>query len=132
MAIIVDYRCADCGSTHEAYVASPAPSHLSCENCGGESRRRWSPVGMISRRGDALPAALTTATPSASLCAQNPDVPGLCHMSPSAGRAWVARYRGDNRALDSELARQEKAAAITKPTVADAISHEHSHAGHAH
>ncbi|SDY87014.1 FmdB family zinc ribbon protein [Herbiconiux ginsengi] len=126
MTIIVDYRCVDCGSTGEAYLASPPPSTLSCAACGGESRRRWSPVGMISRAPDAPPAP-KRAPGNRSLCAENPDVPGLCHMSPAAGRAWVARARGDNRALDAELAAQEKAAAVTKPTMADAISHEHTH-----
>ncbi len=46
-------------------------------------------------------------------------------MSETAGRAWVARYRGDNRALDVELDRQEKAARIKPPTIADAITHHH-------
>ncbi|MFB2599633.1 hypothetical protein ACEXQE_17720 [Herbiconiux sp. P17] len=130
MSILVDYRCTDCGGQQEAFVDSPPPSRRTCAACGGESRRRWSPVGMISRRGEASRApesSVRAAPPGASLCAQNPDVPGLCHMSPSAGRAWVARARGDNRALDAELASQQKAAALSKPTVADAISHEHSH-----
>ncbi len=126
MAIVVDYRCADCGALQEAYVASPPPPQRRCAACGGTSRRRWSPVGILSKRGEA--AAAPAAPSSASLCAQNPDVPGLCHMSPSAGRAWVARYRGDHRALDAELSRQEAAAAVAKPTTADAITHEHSHA----
>jgi hypothetical protein len=133
MAVIVEYRCAACGDQRDAFVESPPPQLRACESCGGESRRRWSPVGMISRSGDApapsdAPAAPKRAARARSLCAENPDVPGLCHMSPSAGRAWVARARGDNRALDAELAAQEKAAAVAKPTVADAVSHEHSHA----
>jgi hypothetical protein len=137
MAILVDYRCRGCGATGETFVTSPAPTHLPCDSCGGERQRRWSPVGMISRTPEprtapARPAPTRPSRAADSLCAQNPDVPGLCHMSPSAGRAWVARYRGDGRALDAELGRQEQAAAIAKPTMADAISHEHSHAGHAH
>lgn len=130
MAIIVDYRCSDCGSMSEAYVASPVPAQRECKLCGGTSRRRWSPVRLISGAGNGSPAPAREAASTASLCAQNPDVPGLCHMSPSAGRAWVARFRGDNRALDAELAKQEEAAAIVKPTMADAISHEHNHASH--
>jgi hypothetical protein len=46
-------------------------------------------------------------------------------MSETAGRAWVARYRGDDRALDVELGRQEKAARIKPPTMTDAITHHH-------
>ncbi|WP_291054232.1 hypothetical protein [Herbiconiux sp.] len=144
MAILVDYRCTACGSRHEAFVASPAPALRTCA-CGGEARRLFSPVGMISGRGSGGADATTAPAPGtaaaasearrarkekaefASLCAQNPDVPGLCHMSPSAGRAWVARARGDGRALDAELTRQQAAAAISPPTMADAISHEHTH-----
>jgi hypothetical protein len=154
VAILVDYRCTACGGRHEAFVASPAPALRTCA-CGGEARRLFSPVGMISGRGSGAgdpggrgaggadattaPAPGTAAAASAarrarqekaefaSLCAQNPDVPGLCHMSPSAGRAWVARARGDGRALDAELTRQQAAAAISPPTMADAISHEHTH-----
>jgi hypothetical protein len=128
--IIVDYRCSDCGVRSESFVTSPAPSTLVCGLCGGESVRRWSPVGMITSTRD--PAPPREPRPSASLCAQNPDIPGLCHMSPTAGRAWVARARGDHRALDAELARQEAAAAVVAPTMADAISHGHSHGSHTH
>ncbi|WP_146071624.1 MULTISPECIES: hypothetical protein [unclassified Cryobacterium] len=67
-----------------------------------------------------------------SMCAANPDVPGLCHMSETAGRAWIARYRGDNRALDAEFTRQEKAAAFKTPTMDDAITHNHRHGVSAH
>jgi hypothetical protein len=127
MAIIVDYRCTECGTTGEAYVASPAPERRPCSSCGAESRRRFSPVGMISRAPEAAAPKAPRRSPARSLCAENPDVPGLCHMSPTAGRAWVARARGDHRALDAELEKQEKAAAVAKPTMADAISHEHTH-----
>jgi hypothetical protein len=50
-------------------------------------------------------------------------------MSPSAGRAWLARARNDNRALDRELERQARAAAVRPPTLADAVAHDHGH-GH--
>lgn len=134
MAIIVDYLCPDCGSRAEAFVVHPVPSSRACDSCGGESRRRWSPVGIVSRAPDTPPAPARPAPtrPARSLCADNPDVPGLCHMSPTAGRTWVARYRGDHRALDAELEKQQKAAAVSPPTMADAISHEHSHAAHTH
>ncbi len=129
MAILVDYRCTGCGRRHEHFVQNPAPEQLACPGCGSAARRLFSPVGMISQRGDARAPGPRPGAPAetmASLCAQNPDVPGLCHMSPSAGRAWVARARSDHRALDAELARQQSAAEITPPTIADAISHVHS------
>jgi hypothetical protein len=54
-------------------------------------------------------------------------------MSPSAGRAWLARARNDNRALDRELERQERAAAVRPPVLADAVAHDHGHDhGHGH
>lgn len=107
---------------------SPAPSTRSCQLCGGESLRRFSPVGLISGAGERVSGPPDDSQSSdSSLCAQNPDVPGLCHMSPTAGRAWIARYRGDNRALDAELAKQETAASIESPTMSDAISHAHTH-----
>jgi hypothetical protein len=84
---------------------------------------------MVSGRSSrARPERAPTASPSPDpLCIRNPDVPGLCHMSPSAGRAWVARARGDNRALDRELERQERAAKVSPPTLADVVAHDHSH-----
>lgn len=149
MAILVDYRCDACGAQGEAFVASPAPAARPCP-CGAESRRLFSPVGMIGARGDRAPASSSSEhgrtdaaarasgrhadaasaagraqPPGPGLCASNPDVPGLCHMSPTAGRAWVARARGDHRALDREFARQEKAAAEKPFTAADAVTHSH-------
>jgi hypothetical protein len=38
---------------------------------------------------------------------------------------WVAKYTKDNRAVDREQERQEKAAAARPPTMADAITHTH-------
>ena len=130
MAIIVDYRCAECG-VHEAFVEVPAPPQRDCAKCGGISQRRWSSVGIISRSPEPTPSAAPQKS-GASLCAMNPDVPGLCHMSETAGRAWIARYRGDNRALDAEFTRQEKAAAFKTPTMDDAITHNHRHGTSAH
>ncbi len=127
MPVLVDYACPACSGRVEAWVPTPAPPVGTCPACGSQSRRVWSPVGLSSGSGTAEPA-VTSTHPVRPLCATNPDVPGLCHMSPSAGRAWVARARGDGRALDRELARQERAAAITAPTVSDVLSHTHGHA----
>src|SRR3954452_869511 len=129
MSVLVDYVCRACNGRVEAWVSSPPPATRACPACGVPARRAWAAVGMVSRRA-ASPEAASGAAPRTSdpLCVRNPDVPGLCHMSPSAGRAWVARARGDNRALDRELERQEKVAAVTPPTLADVVAPDHGHA----
>lgn len=130
MSLLVDYRCDRCLGRTEAWVRSPVPATRPCPACGGTAKRAWSPVGLV--RGQAAPSARPEASqPAEPLCVRNPDVPGLCHMSPSAGRAWLARARKDNRALDRELERQEQAAAVRPPTLADVAAHDHGH-GHTH
>lgn len=127
MAILVDYRCDTCGDLAEAFVATPAPSTRACAKCDGVGRRTWSPVGLMTGGRDAKPPAPSAPRARARkpLCATNPGIPGLCHMSESAGRAWIARARGDHRALDRELARQEQAAKESVPTMSDAVTHSH-------
>lgn len=140
MSLLVDYRCDRCLGRTEEWVPSPVPATKPCPACGGPAKRAWSPVGFLRATavssgstvssGRDAPAGRAEAAPSAEpLCVRNPDVPGLCHMSPSAGRAWLARARKDNRALDRELERQERAAAARPPTLADAVAHDHGH-GH--
>jgi hypothetical protein len=51
-------------------------------------------------------------------------------MSPAAGRAWLARARGDNRALERELSRQETAAAAGPLRLSDVVAHTHTHTHH--
>ncbi|WP_372733540.1 hypothetical protein [Nocardioides sp.] len=46
-------------------------------------------------------------------------------MSESAGRMWVAKATRNSRAVDREQERQEKAAAVKAPTMADVITHQH-------
>jgi hypothetical protein len=46
-------------------------------------------------------------------------------MSESAGRMWIAKYQGDNQAVERELARQEVRSAERPLTTADAITHNH-------
>ena len=53
-------------------------------------------------------------------------VPGLCHMSEDAGRMWVAKYRGDSRAIEVESERQEIKFKEKPFSVNDAITHTHS------
>lgn len=60
-----------------------------------------------------------------SLASRYPHLPGLCHMSPSAGRMWVAKYTGDGRAVDREHERQEQVAKDKAPTISDVAAHEH-------
>ena len=123
MPILNDYHCGACGDVSERWTSSPAPMSLSCPACGAESRRRFAAVGLSGR--SQAPRGTPGTTSSGSLCSQFPQVPGLCHMSESAGRMMVARYRGDNRAVESELSRQEKRAASQAPTMNDVVTHHH-------
>ena len=125
MAILVDYVCPTCAGRFEARVAIPPPTSRDCPACGSTARRAWAPVG-LSRGGASAPAGPRAATAEPSLCTRNPDVLGLCHMTPDAGRAWVARVRGDNRTLERELAKQEAAAAVRTPKLDDVLSHSHA------
>ena len=128
MTILVDYRCRDCGSHVEHWAPSPPPPLVGCAQCGGTARRLFAAVGLSGR---ASASGETTSPPGAPgrrrpLCSDYPQIPGLCHMSESAGRMWVAKYRRDGRAIDREQQRQEEAAATRTPTIADAISHQHT------
>jgi len=127
MPILVDYRCPGCGTRAEHWAPSPPPSALPCTSCGAESRRIFAAVGLS--RGTTSPAPAPPPAPArrgAKLCSQYPQVPGLCHMSESAGRMWVAKYLKNGRAIDREQERQETAAAVKAPTMDDAISHHHT------
>jgi len=124
MAILVDYRCAACGVRAEHWQPTPPPASVPCASCGAESRRLFSAVG-LSGSTAAPPAPAATAPRGPKLCSQYPQIPGLCHMSESAGRMWVAKYLKNGRAIDREQQRQEEAAAVTAPKLEDAISHHH-------
>jgi len=126
MAVLVDYFCDVCSSRTEEWMPSPPASNKPCPACGGQARRLFSPVGLM--RGAKEPVAHTPAS-AKPLCLTNPDVPGLCHMTPAAGRAWLARARKDNRSLERELASQEVAAKIAAPTIDAVVSHHH-HGNH--
>lgn len=130
MAILVDYRCRSCAVRFERWVSTPAPHLLVCHVCGEDASRAWSPVALGGRaravREPGIDAAMS-GSPATPLCVTNPDVPGLCHMSPSAARTWLARARKDSRGLEREIARQEQAAKAAPPRLEDVISHTHSH-----
>ncbi|MDT4934247.1 MAG: Zinc ribbon domain [Pseudonocardiales bacterium] len=121
--ILVDYYCAACAERREVWTAGPPAQSAPCPDCGGEARRRWAPIGLGGRAAETAPAHRSPDL--APLCTKYPQVPGLCHMSESSGRMWVARYERDNRAIESELARQEARAKQKAPTMADAITHQH-------
>src|ERR1700730_7632663 len=133
MAILVDYACPACRGRSEQWADNPVPSQATCPACGAQARRARSPVGLAGgsetgKRGPEPVPCTSWVAPDESarpLCARNPDVPGLCHLSPAAARTWVARARKDNRALEREIARQEAAAAVRHPTPGDLVSHTH-------
>lgn len=135
MAILVDYHCTDCEGRAEHWTATPPPTSVPCRACGAESRRLFAAVG-LSRSGSGDGATGRQVAPSAAsrvgkpaLCSQYPQVPGLCHMSESAGRMWVAKYTRNSRAVDREQERQEKQASVAPATMADAIGHHHAAPG---
>jgi putative FmdB family regulatory protein len=133
MPILVDYACPACRDRTEQWADNPVPSHAICPACGAQARRAWSPVGLVSgsKTGKSGPKLVTGSSgidpheSARALCARNPDIPGLCHLSPPAARTWVARARMDNRALEHEIAWQEAAAAVSPPTLDDLVSHTH-------
>jgi putative FmdB family regulatory protein len=124
MTILVDYRCAGCGTRAEHWAPSPPPSAVACASCGGEARRLFAAVGLSGSRPAAEPPVSSTRK-GPTLCQQYPQIPGLCHMSESAGRMWVAKATRNARAVDREQERQETSAAAKPPTMADAITHSH-------
>lgn len=123
--ILVDYRCPRCGGLTERLVASPPPKRLPCPACRTPANRQFSPVGLL-RCADP-PRQAPAAPTQRPACSEYPDVPALCHMEPSAARAWVARARGDNQALDRESERQEKVLRERPEQVQDPVHHDHSH-----
>ncbi|WP_281690224.1 hypothetical protein [Pseudonocardia thermophila] len=93
------------------------------------ARRRFS--GLLLG-GAPAPRAEAPALSGPALCQRYPDVPGLCHMNPVAARSWIARARRDNRALEREIARQERAYAEgTLDPSTSPVAHDHGH-GHGH
>lgn len=124
MAILNDYQCISCAEVAEQWTESPPPREVPCVACGAPARRLWAAIRLA---GAAEPAARgqTSAPPSPSLCTRYPQVPGLCHMSESAGRMMVAKFTGDNRGVERELSRQESQAAISPPTMNDVVTHHH-------
>ena len=136
MAVFVDYRCGSCGATQELLVTSPPPGSAACGACDGAARRVWSPVGLVGRAGQAADPGLaetgSLGGDTGGLCRTNRDIPGLCTFSPTAARSLVARVRGDNRALEAEIAYQERMQKESPGTLTvgghASAGGEHSHA----
>lgn len=128
MPVRVEYTCPRCLGRHEAQVASPPPAVRSCPSCGGTARRVWSPIGVHTSRVPPTASVVPQQRARAPLCASNPDVPGLCHLPPEAGRLWLARARKDGRALEKELERIEQAPSPLGST----FSAGHHHGAHHH
>ena len=127
MPILVDYLCEACGTRAEHWTPSPPPASVSCGSCGAEGRRLFAAVGLSGAPAPADPAApsRSPARSGPSMCQQYPQIPGLCHMSESAARMWVAKATRNSRAVDREQERQERAAAVKAPTMADVLTHQH-------
>ena len=125
MAILVDYQCRGCGTRAEHWTPSPPPEALPCACCGAESRRVFAAIGLSGTVTPTTESPASSTRQGPSLCQQYPQIPGLCHMSESAQRMWVAKATRNSRAVDREQERQELAAAVRAPTMADAITHEH-------
>jgi hypothetical protein len=124
MTILNDYRCTDCAAVAEHWTGSPPPREVPCVACGAPARRLWAAIRLAGVGQGAEPLRKRSSG-SPSLCTQYPQVPGLCHMSESAGRMMVAKFTGDNRKVEKELSRQEAQARISLPTMDDAITHRH-------
>jgi predicted nucleic acid-binding Zn ribbon protein len=124
MAILNDYRCTSCAEVAEQWTHNPPPQEVPCVACGAPARRLWAAIRLAgSGHSDGRPAKISS--PSPSLCTQYPQVPGLCHMSQSAGRMMVAKFTGDHQGVEKELSRQESHARNSPPTMDDAITHQH-------
>ena len=126
MSVAVDYRCPGCGAVTGLRLPSPPPASAPCGACGAEARRLYG--FSVGGRAPA-PATAPPAPASAPPCRGNADVPLLCHVDPSAAPGWIARYRGDNRALDQHLERVESNP--PPAPVPGAHGHHHGH-GHRH
>lgn len=89
--ILADYRCVTCRGRVERLVPAPPPTELLCPVCGDRAQRCYRPIHLA---GVARPPSADGHDRRAPSCRDYPDIPGLCHMTPSAARAWVARARG--------------------------------------
>ncbi|RZT84200.1 hypothetical protein EV383_1037 [Pseudonocardia sediminis] len=110
MALLVEYGCPECGTRTDRWVSRPLPETADCGRCAGTARRRFG--GALLTRSPAPSAGSPSSgdgrTPAGG-CGHGAGVPGTCTLTPTAARMLSARVRGDNRALDREIAHQESA-----------------------
>jgi hypothetical protein len=107
VSLIVDYKCGGCGLIAEQFVSSPPPVRGSCAACGGEARRLFSSGGLVTDHRDRSARSTRSARTPAAGCVGG-GVPGACTMHPEVASVWSARVRGDHRALDVALERQDR------------------------
>lgn len=108
MPILVDYRCASCGTQSEQLARQPVPSESTCSACGALARRRFSAAALLAKTSTSEAPAAPVGNHS---CADHRGVPGSCTLTPAASRMLTARASNDQRAVERELARQETAIA---------------------
>lgn len=129
MPVLIDYRCRRCGGVNESMMPSPPPPERSCPACGGTAQRLLAAAGLVGRarpRHDEAGPRRAYGDDPPPPCLRYPYVPGLCHMTPAAARRWIAQARGDNRALERELQRQEESAVAG---ASGPVVDTHHHAG---
>lgn len=135
MTVRVDYCCKRCGQLEEFALPTPSATRT-CSACGGTAKRRWTTFGIgraqtgdaaLAGPGASAPGTARSRKPGPDLCRSNPGVPGLCLLSESAGRALVARTKGDGRSLEREQQRQTEMLATTGSH--EAVMSDHGHGG---
>ena len=137
MTVRVDYSCGRCGRVEELALEVPSAT-TTCSACGGTAKRRWTTFNIGRKRsgdtavtsdGGTAGGTARRGKPGSDLCRSNPGVPGLCLLGESAGRALVARSRGDGRSLEREQQRQTEVLARTGHHEAVMSDHGHGHGG---
>lgn len=121
--LLFDYRCTECRADIELFVPTPAPPTMECPECAGEARRRYTSKG-LALTGESLRAVAPAS--GGTDCRDNPDVPGLCHVAPSARKRLIARHRGDVDTYEAETKRQTREFEAKGPAkLHRVISHSH-------
>lgn len=127
--VIVEYRCVECRQRSERWMDTPIPALAQCRSCGSPAKRRFGGTFVGAQSSERPAASRTGPAPSTGAgCADHSGVPGGCVLTPTAARALSARIRGDNRALEKELAYQEAGVADgsidrTRPPVLPSSAH---------
>ena len=100
-------------------VTSPPPDSHGCSRCGGSARRLFTTAGLWQKQ--------SKAGTSSTACLDNPDVPGLCHVGSAAKKSLIARFRGDDDAVERERKHQTEQFERTGPPAAEQVfAHTHT------